>query len=141
MKTKLIAIAYFVFLGVVVYFADSRAHLHWFTYLRSIPGGDKYGHFLLMGSLAFLVNLSLSCRVVSIAGRRFLLGSLLVLILITIEELSQRFIPYRTFDLVDLGCGLPGRVCLWLAGEMVQYLVQEEGAGPETLLINMDPGS
>lgn len=116
MKTKLIAIAYFVFLGVVVYFADSRAHLHWFTYLRSIPGGDKYGHFLLMGSLAFLVNLSLSCRVVRIAGRGFLLGSLLVLILITIEELSQRFVPYRTFDLLDLLADYLGVfVFSWLA--------------------------
>ena len=116
MKTKLIAIAYFVFLGVVVYFADSRAHLHWFTYLRSIPGGDKYGHFLLMGSLAFLVNLSLSCRVVRIAGRGFLLGSLVVLVLITIEEISQRFIPYRTFDLTDLLADYLGVfVFSWLA--------------------------
>jgi VanZ family protein len=116
MKTKLLAVSYFLFLALVVYFADSRAHLHWFTYLRSIPGGDKYGHFLLMGSLAFLVNLSLSCRVVSIAGRRFLLGSLLVLVLITIEEFSQRFVPYRTFDLTDLLADYLGVfVFSWLA--------------------------
>jgi VanZ family protein len=102
MKTKLLAIAYFVFLAVVVYCADSHAHLRLFSFIRSIPGGDKCGHFLLMGGFTFLLNLSLSGRVVRFAGKTFLIGSILALTLITIEELSQRFIPYRTFDLLDL---------------------------------------
>ena len=108
MKTKLLAIAYFVFLAVVVYCADSRAHLQVFSFIRSVPGGDKSGHFLLMGGFTFLLNLSLSCRVVRIAGKPFLIGSIVALTLIFVEELSQRFIPYRTFDLLDLAADYLG---------------------------------
>lgn len=102
MKTRLLAICYFLFLVVVVYCADSHGHLQFFSFIRSIPGGDKSGHFLLMGGFAFLINLSLSCRIVRIAGKAFLVGSIVALTLITIEEFSQCFIAYRTFDLVDL---------------------------------------
>ena len=116
MKTKLLAISYFLFLAVVVYCADSRAHLHLFSFIRSVPGGDKCGHFVLMGGFAFLLNLSLSCRVVRVAGNKFLIGSIVALTLITIEELSQHFIPYRTFDLLDLTADYAGVfVFSWLA--------------------------
>jgi len=50
-----------------------------------------------MGGFAFLLNLSLSCRVVRIAGRGLLIGSVVALTVITIEEFSQLFVPYRTF--------------------------------------------
>jgi len=42
------------------------------------------------------------CRTVRVAGRALLIGSIIALTLITLEEFSQRLIPYRTFDLVDL---------------------------------------
>ena len=116
MKIKLLATIYFLFLAAVVYCADSRAHLHLFSFIRSIPGGDKCGHFLLMGGFAFLLNLSLSCGVVRVVGKAFLIGSAIALALITIEELSQRFIPYRTFDLLDLTADYAGVfVFSWLA--------------------------
>jgi VanZ family protein len=102
MKTKLLAMCYFLFLAVVVYCADSSAHQHLFSFIRSIPGGDKSGHFMLMGAFALLLNLSLSFRVVAVAGKALLIGSIAALTLITIEEFSQRYIPYRTFDLLDL---------------------------------------
>jgi VanZ family protein len=102
MKLKVVATTYFLFLALVVYCADSPAHLHVFSLIRAIPGGDKLGHFLLMGAFAFLLNLSLSNRRVKFVGRSLLVGSMVALALITIEEFSQRFIPYRTFDLLDL---------------------------------------
>jgi VanZ family protein len=116
MKTKLLTVSYFLFLVAVIYCADSRAHLHLFSFIRSVPGGDKVGHFLLMGTLALLLNLALSCRVIKVAGRAFLIGSLIALTLITIEEFSQRFVPYRTFDLVDLVADYSGVIIFsWLA--------------------------
>jgi len=116
MKTKLLAISYFLFLAAVVYCADSRAYSHIFSFIRSIPGGDKCGHFVLMGGFAFLLNLSLSCRVLRVAGRPFLLGSMVAVTLITIEEYSQRFVAYRTFDLLDLAADYAGVILFsWLA--------------------------
>jgi len=119
MKTKFFAVSYFLFLALVVYCADSRAHMHLFSFIRSIPGGDKCGHFLLMGGFAFLLNLSLSCRVMSVAGRALLIGSVVALTLITIEEFSQIFVPYRTFDLFDLLADYSGVIVFsWLAVEV-----------------------
>jgi VanZ family protein len=115
MKTKLLAIFYFLFLAGVVYCADSRTHSHIFSFMRSIPGGDKCGHFLLMGGFAFLLNLSLSCRVLRVAGRPFLIGSMVAITLITIEECSQSFVAYRTFDLLDLAADYAGVIFFsWL---------------------------
>jgi len=116
MKIKLLTVAYFLFLALVVYCADTRAHQHSLSFIRSIPGGDKVGHFLLMGGFAFVLNLGLSCRTLSFAGKSFLIGSLTALSLITIEEFSQRFIPYRTFDLLDLTADYLGVFLFsWLA--------------------------
>lgn len=71
-----------------------------------------------MGIFAGLLNLSLSCRRVKLAGRKFLLGSLIVVALVTLEEFTQRLIPYRSFDGFDLladylGVIVFGRVALW----------------------------
>ena len=69
-----------------------------------------------MGGFAFLLNLSLSCRVLRVAGRPFLLGSMVAVTLITIEEYSQRFVAYRTFDLLDLAADYAGVILFsWLA--------------------------
>jgi polysaccharide biosynthesis protein VpsQ len=82
-----------------------------------LPFGDKLGHFLLIGTLAFLLNYALNGRMVKIGRQKILLGCSIVAVAITIEELSQIWIPSRTFDLVDLtanylGIGLAGWV--WL---------------------------
>lgn len=128
MKTRLLAISYFMFLALVVYCADSRAHLHLFSFIRSIPGGDKVGHFLFMGMLALLLNLALACRVVRVAGRTFLIGTIVALTLITIEEISQRFIPYRTFDLVDLIADYSGVIIF----SALAVVIRRNYYGPQT---------
>ena len=126
MKTRLLAIAYFLFLAVVIYLADTRAHLHLFSFIRSTPGGDKCGHFLLMGGFALLLNLSLSGRVVRVAGSAFLVGSIVALTLITIEEFSQRLIPHRTFDLLDLLADYAG---VFVSGRLAIVILRRQSAG------------
>ncbi len=107
------------FIGLVVYLADTgEGPKHW-AFLAAIPYGDKLGHVGLMGTLSLLLNLALGARLVRIGPVNILLGSLIIVILVTGEEISQHFLPSRTFDLVDLaadyvGIFLAGRLALWL---------------------------
>jgi len=82
--------------------------LQWTPY---IPGRDKTGHFLLMGGFA-------GVAVLAFAGRRFRdrrIPALLVLVAVTLivvlEESVQRWLPMRTFSIVDLASSLAGVLC------------------------------
>jgi polysaccharide biosynthesis protein VpsQ len=91
-----------------------RGIIQW---VNLLPFGDKFGHFVLIGTLAFLLNYALNGRTIKIGRQKVLLGCSIVAIAITIEEFSQIWIPSRTFDLVDLAanyCGITIAGLLWL---------------------------
>lgn len=116
-----LAAAYFAVVALIVWLADHRDTQFIFDWLRALPGGDKLGHFLILGGFAFVLNHSLRCRTVALGGRPVLLGSLIVFLLALAEETSQLFIPGRTFDLLDLaadalGILILGRLPLRLRG-------------------------
>jgi polysaccharide biosynthesis protein VpsQ len=94
----------FLSLGLVafiIFSADEGTMPVLIKRLYDYPNGDKLGHFLLMGSLAFVVALALPWR--------WKLRGLLILAgLLTLEECSQLLFPRRTFDLLDLACSLAG---------------------------------
>lgn len=120
MKSRLITVLYFLVLAGIVLLADTREYHTVFDAVRRIPGGDKLGHFLLMGMLSFLLNVSLSCRTVRIsAARVLLLGSAVACAAVTLEEFSQIFVRYRTFDLVDLFFDYAG---IWAFGRLALYV-------------------
>lgn len=92
-----------------------------FTFLNSIPGGDKTGHFVLMGILSFVVNLSLNVSKVRIFSIDVLKGSLIIAVAVTVEEFSQLFLEFRGFSLVDLFFDYAGIVIFgWLAERLVR---------------------
>ena len=92
-----------------------------FPFITSIPGEDKTGHFALMGSMAFLANLSLRGRWVECCRVRLYFGSLIVLICVVAEESSQIFLATRGFDLGDLAADLLGILILGnIGGRMGQ---------------------
>jgi VanZ family protein len=124
MKSKLIAALYITLLAVVVFLADHREYHTLFEGVRRIPGGDKLGHFLLMGLFSFLLNASLSCRTVRLRGAGVLLGSLVACAAVTLEELSQIFVRYRTFDPADLVFDYAG---IWAFGRLALHLKLRRG--------------
>ena len=63
---------------------------------------DKVGHFLLFGSLAFLLNMAFNCRRYRLFDKEVLFGSMIVICVVALEEISQIFIATRTFDITDL---------------------------------------
>jgi VanZ family protein len=110
-RTWLAAIALLAVI-VIIILADRRALPGFINGLYAFPYGDKVGHFLLMGIVAFFVNLALHARRITIAKCPLLLGSLCVALLVTLEEFSQLFFPSRSFDLIDLAASLLGIVLL-----------------------------
>ena len=118
MKIIWITGIYILLLMSIVYLADHQYH-DLFSIIRSVPGADKFGHFLLMGLLSFLLNTSLRCRAVDVRTRQMLLGSIIVSMAVTLEEVSQIFIQYRSFDLADLLFDYLG---IWLFGKLAIYV-------------------
>ena len=83
----------------VIYAADRHLARGFFGWVQSFPMGDKAGHFVLMGTLAFLLNRALGCRMMR-PGMQ--LGGVIVGVFVVAEEFSQLWFPWRTFDYGDL---------------------------------------
>ena len=116
---KWITIVFIGFLILIVIVANLGLGPSLFPFIYQIPGGDKIGHFLLMGILSFLVNSVLETRKIRIYSINFLLGSLIVMAIVTIEEFSQIFLEYRAFSFIDLLFDYFGIV---LFGYLAEYL-------------------
>lgn len=87
-----------------------------FDWVKEHPGSDKVGHFVLLGSLAFALNLALRGRRQTIGRFRPNLGGLLVGVVITLEEISQIWISTRQFEWADLVANYAGIAFAdWLA--------------------------
>jgi hypothetical protein len=101
-SVKILTACYVIILAVIIFVADRKSTAYLLNFIGNIPYGDKIGHFVLMGTLSFWVNLLLNLRTIGFGKIRYLLGSVIVLGLVTIEEFSQLFIKGRTFDKTDL---------------------------------------
>ncbi|MBU1053597.1 MAG: VanZ family protein [Proteobacteria bacterium] len=121
---RVLGILFVIFLAYVIYSADKGLLPLFIRKIYMFPGGDKAGHIVLLGLLAFFVNYFLYPRCLRVFGKTILIGSLIVFCLITIEEVSQIFISNRTFDLLDLFCSYIGII----AGDLtVKYIKRERG--------------
>jgi VanZ family protein len=80
----------------------------YFPFVYDFPGLDKIGHFLLMGTLSFLVNTTLGAKKIRILSANLLLGNLLVILVVVLEEISQIFLVHRAFSLLDLAFDMGG---------------------------------
>lgn len=105
---KQIAILFGSFIVLVIALAN-LGMLGILGFLNDIPFGDKAGHFILYGILTLLVDLAIFRSRPNLSRRLLALRVALVLSLfIGLEELSQQFIPSRSFDLVDLAFSYVG---------------------------------
>jgi glycopeptide antibiotics resistance protein len=90
--------------AVIIYLANTGQGGRYWSFLDSIPFGDKLGHIGLLGAFSLILNLALRCR----RCGPFLLGSCLLLIGMLIEEASQQFLAHRSFDLLDMVANVAG---------------------------------
>ncbi|MDQ3800257.1 MAG: VanZ family protein [Acidobacteriota bacterium] len=119
-RIKILAALYILALAGIVVLADIRETQYLFRPVRRLPYGDKIGHFLLMGMFSLVVNLVLRARTVRLFRKfGYLLGSLIVLAIVTAEEFSQIFVRGRSFDWTDLAADWAG---IFIFGELARFL-------------------
>ncbi len=121
-KVKTIAVIYVFMLAGIIILADSRG-TNYFAPINLLPFGDKIGHFCLMGMFSLLVNLALNARTVRVRKLNYLLGSLIVLTIVTAEEFSQIFVGGRTFDWSDLAADAAG---IFIFGEIARMIADRK---------------
>lgn len=84
-----------------------------------LPFGDTLGHFILAGTLSFLAVIALQAKAVHFANLCLPLGSVIVLPIVVIEEMSQMLIPNRSFSLLDMSANICGVLFFgWLAMQL-----------------------
>jgi VanZ family protein len=123
MKRIGLAGAVLALIVLIICLADRADGQFIFTWIRAIPGGDKVGHLVLIGGLAFVVNYALVWRQIKLAGWNVLAGSFVVLVLATLEEASQLLLKTRSFDWLDLFFDYLG---IWLFGKLAMRLYRAD---------------
>ncbi len=89
-------------LTVIIICADRGALPGAITKLYNFPFGDKLGHVALFGGLAYMLETHNAQRAWRVFGHSVPIATLLLIGLVSLEELSQHWYPHRTVDLLDL---------------------------------------
>jgi polysaccharide biosynthesis protein VpsQ len=99
---RIITAVFAAFLLTVIVLADA-GRLGFLAAVYSFPYGDKAGHFILFGILAFLINLTvLGSRRSMDLRLAAIIVTLFLVLAIGLEEWSQRFFSERTSSWLDL---------------------------------------
>jgi len=98
----LLPLGFFIFISFIIYLADTADYNFAFRMIGHIPYGDKIMHALLYGVMALLLNYGLKFKSYKFLGFNLQLGAIIVLFFAGLEEITQYWIPSRTFDLGDL---------------------------------------
>ena len=99
---------FFTFIIGIIIAANRGSLGNSFSFAYQVPYFDKVGHFILMGLLAFFAIISLVPRMRGPQQKATLKVVVILLIIIAFEEISQHFIPSRTFSIADYLCGVIG---------------------------------
>lgn len=102
------AIGFGAFILYIIFEANRGQLPESVQWYRSVPGSDTTSHFLLIGTLALLVNLAWRAATMQVLGVSVLRGTFWVALFVVLEELSQMALPTRTFSLLDLSADLLG---------------------------------
>jgi VanZ family protein len=114
---KWLASLFTVFIILIIVLADAGLLARYVGFVYAFPWGDKAGHFILYGTLALFLNLTLF-RSRPDQSRHLLAAKLgfTLAVLIGLEEFSQQYFSNRTFELVDLSFSYMGLLCFsWVA--------------------------
>ena len=122
-RMKILLVVYVFLLAVIIFIAGRKGTRYVLNFVGNIPYGDKIGHFLLMGGFSFLLNLVLNAKTVGRGKFNYLLGSLIVAVVVTLEEISQIFVGGRTFDWGDLVFDYLG---ILVFGELARFICRRQ---------------
>ena len=107
-------VVYGAVIVAIIVLADTQ-HLGFLGRLYDFPYGDKLGHFLVFGLLSLMVNMAVLERRPGNA-KVVLRATLVLAVLIGLEEFSQRWFPSRTSSAWDLMASYLGvATSAWIA--------------------------
>jgi VanZ family protein len=121
-----VTLAYAVGMAALLLMVDFGALRDLALYVNHTFLLDKAIHFAMYGFLALLANASLLHRSQSRAFGAIATGSILVLIVSTLEECSNAFVAFRTCSLADLAANYLGIVCLGILPLVAWQRTQSE---------------
>lgn len=111
MLARAISLGFMLFLLAVVVIANRGEGNDWWPFLNHIPYGDKVGHVGLFGVLSLLCNLAFPNRRPTRLPAFITKTTFVLLVIISLEEISQAFIPTRSLDPFDWLADLLGLAC------------------------------
>lgn len=101
MKQLFTSISFIIFIIVIIILANLGYGPSLWGFLNNIPQGDKIGHFILYG----LMTLSLE-RIFNF--KHLGIGTIITVIFVIAEEISQIYLNTRTFSLADIFWSIAG---------------------------------
>jgi polysaccharide biosynthesis protein VpsQ len=107
-----LAVLGFIFLGWIVFRADTGTMPQLLVRIYDFPYGDKVGHFFLMGSLALSINMAFPACQIRLLNHSLPAGSLITSAGVLLEECTQVFFKTRTFSLADLAADALGIIII-----------------------------
>ncbi len=115
------AAIFFVFICWIIYAADSGQTNDFILLSKTIPFGDKIGHFTLYGILVFLVNMATQMKTIKLGSIKVWMGTFFVSIFAVGEEFTQILFISRNFDTVDILFDFMGiSLFSWLSVKLLQ---------------------
>ena len=126
---QLIAIGFGCLIIGIIWLANRGELKQYIQPFISFSHADKLWHFLLIGFLSLLVNLAFMANRVRVGGVRFLIGSLIVTIVVTLEELSQGFLETRTMDVYDWLADVAGIILFGQIAVLIVWLINRSTLG------------
>ncbi len=121
------AVGSIIFFIWIVIIADRGNGTPWWSFLDKIPYGDKLGHLCLIGTLSFLCNLGFPSRKPGFPWSVIAPTTVVLLIALSMEELSQGFIKSRHLDFYDWLADLAGLAIGQIGGTYFRKQVSKEG--------------
>ncbi len=115
---RIATLVFFLFICYVIYSADTRTLPDWMYLIYHFPYGDKLGHFILYGIMAFLMNVSFPDWAFRAGGISLPGGGLVFAAFSILEEISQSFFASRSSSWLDLACSLLGIVVFSLLSRL-----------------------
>ncbi|NVK30334.1 MAG: VanZ family protein [Gammaproteobacteria bacterium] len=100
--------AYVGVILLIIYLANTGQGAGLFRMFRRLPHGDKIGHFMLFGILAFMANRALCFKTITVGRFKVLVDSIWVILFAAVEELSQHYIDTRSLDVYDFLADVAG---------------------------------
>src|SRR5262245_59851709 len=127
-----IALVYAAAFAALIAVADAGWLPHALDRIHHLAFVDKIVHFTLYGLLALVANLALISTGRLPPLRAIVLGSIVVLIVATAEEYSNRFVAARDYSLGDLAANYLGVLMIGVLPLVSRFVANRDEADVES---------